>query len=353
VTHEIARHWVEWGHLVTLFCASYPGALPDETIDGVRMIRRGHQHTVHWEAYRYYRTHFRGHCDVIIDEVNTIPFFAPLYAHEPVIMYSNQLARAVWRYEAPFPLSAAGYIVEPLYLQAYRRTPIITISASTRDSLRQIGLRGPYHVIPMAVDTTPPDALPPLKSKEAVLTLAFTGRIVPSKRVDHIIQALALIHRSGCAGTDSACLWIIGSCDETYRHTLDRLIAAHNLEKYVTFWGHVDEAIKNRLLAQAHTFVMTSIREGWGLVVTEANLLGTPAVVYDVPGLRDSTRDDETGLVCRRNTPAMLARAILSLYADPVLYSRLREQAWTVAKDLNWQRTARVAWEAIEAVLSQ
>jgi glycosyltransferase involved in cell wall biosynthesis len=352
VTHEIARHWVDWGHQVTLFCASYHGALPEETIDGVRVIRRGHQHTVHWEAYRYYRAHFRGQCDAIIDEVNTIPFFAPLYAHEPVVMYSNQLAREVWRYEAPFPLSAAGYVAEPLYLQAYRRTPIITISTSTQDSLRRIGLRGPCHVIPMAVDTRPPKALPSLDSKEPVLTLAFTGRVVPSKRVDHIIRALALIHRSGCAGTDGARLWIIGSCDEAYRRMLNRLIVAHALDKYVTFWGHVDDETKSQLLAQAHTFVMTSVREGWGLVVTEANLLGTPAVVYDVPGLRDSTRDGETGLVCRPNTPATLARAIVSLHADPVLYSRLREQAWIVARDLNWQRTARAAWEAVKAVLS-
>jgi hypothetical protein len=58
--------------------------------------------------------------------------FAPLYAREPVIMYSNQLAREVWRYEAPFPLSAVGYAAEPLSLQAYRRTPLMTISAPRR-----------------------------------------------------------------------------------------------------------------------------------------------------------------------------------------------------------------------------
>src|SRR5438105_333223 len=104
VTHEIARRWVAWGHHVTLFCAAYTGGAPQESIDGVQVVRRGCQHTVHWHGYRRYAAHVRGRYDLIVDEVNTIPFFAPLYAREPVIMYSNQLAREVWRYEAPFPL---------------------------------------------------------------------------------------------------------------------------------------------------------------------------------------------------------------------------------------------------------
>jgi glycosyltransferase involved in cell wall biosynthesis len=348
VTHEIARRWVAWGHRVTMFSASFPGAAPEEEIDGVRVVRRGRQQTVHWEAYRYYRQRLRGRCDLIIDEVNTIPFFAPLYAHEPVIMYSNQLAREVWRYEAPFPLSTLGYFAEPLYLQAYRRTPIMTISRSTEQDLRRLGLPGPYHVIPMSVDTRALVPLPALDSKQPELTLAFVGRVVPSKRVDHIVQALALVHRAGLA---RARLWIIGSWDEAYRRALDGRIAALGLREHVTFFGYVDAATKEGLLARAHVLVMTSVREGWGLVVSEANALGTPAIVYDVPGLRDSTRDGETGLVCRQKTPAGLAQAVLALHADAALYVRLRTRAWETAKELSWDQTARTAWKVVEARL--
>jgi glycosyltransferase involved in cell wall biosynthesis len=348
VTHEIARRWVAWGHQVTLFCASYQGAPSEDVLDGVRVIRRGRQQTVHWEAYRHYRRRLRGRYHVIIDEVNTMPFFAPLYASEPVIMFSHQLAREVWRYEAPFPLSAAGYVAEPLYLQAYRRTPIITVSPSTRDGLRELGLPGPYHVIPEAVDTRAPKALPSLDTKESPLTLAFVGRVVASKRVDHIVRALELIHHSG--RTD-AHLWIIGAWDERCYRRLSRLVAALGLGESVAFFGRVDDVTKEKLLARAHVLVMTSVREGWGLVVSEANALGTPAVVYDVPGLRDSTRDGQTGLVCRLNTPSALAQAILSLQAQPLLYARLREQAWVSVQELSWDRTAHAAWAAVEACL--
>lgn len=348
VTHEIARRWVAWGHHVTLFCASFPGAADEESIDGVHIVRRGRQQTVHWAAYQYYRGRARGRYDIVIDEVNTIPFFAPLYAREPVILYSNQLAREVWRYEAPFPVNALGYIAEPMYMQAYRHTPIMTISCSTERDLRGLGLKGPCHIIPMAVDMPVSERLPAIEIKEPALTLAFVGRVVPSKRVDHTIEALSLIHQSHDA---NAHLWIIGSWDERHKLALDRRITSLGLGSYVTFWGPVEAATKERLLARAHALVMTSVREGWGLVVTEANALGTPAVVYNVPGLRDSTRDGETGLVCAENTPASLAQAIMTLYGQRTLYNRLRNEAWASAKTLNWDRSARAAWDAVEAYL--
>lgn len=349
VTHEIMRRWVAWGHDVTLFCASFPNAAPEEIVDGVRVVRRGSQRTVHWRAYRHYRHHFRKRYDIIIDEVNTIPFFAPLYANEPVIMFSHQLAREIWRYEAPFPLSMIGYVSEPVYLQAYRRIPIMTVSKSTRDSLRRIGLHGPCSIISEAVDTKALDGLPPLDTKERDLTLAFVGRVVPSKRVEHIISALALLHHSGLS---NARLWIVGSCDESYKRTLDRIIAEMNLSSVISFWGYTDNATKERLLQSAHLLVMTSVREGWGLVVTEANMVGTPAIVYDAPGLRDSTCHGETGLICSRNTPESLADAIALLHRDENLYSHLRDGAWAAAHTLNWDRTAQEAWSVVEKTLS-
>ncbi len=348
MTHKMARQWVSWGHEVTQFCAAFPGGAPEETIDGVHIVRRGSQFTVHWEAFRHYSRLFRGRYDLIIDEVNTIPFLAPLYAREPVLMYVHQLARNVWRYEAPFPLSVAGYLSEPLYLQPYRRTPIMTISQSTENDLRRFGLRGPYYFVPQAVDRKAAALLPVAESKEADLTLIYVGRTVPSKRVHHIVEALGFLHR---AGMTNARLWLVGWWDEKYRRDIDRRITALGLEDHVTFSGHLDPAAKEDLIARAHAIVMTSIREGWGVVVTEANALGTPAVVYDVPGLRDSTSDGETGIVCRENTPRALAQALSRLYADPELYARLRTRGWEIALQASWDRTARAAWSIIESCL--
>jgi hypothetical protein len=56
----------------------------------------------------------------------------------------------------------------------------------------------------------------------------------------------------------------------------------------VEFFGRVSDAEKIDRMARAHALVVTSVREGWGLVVTEAAAHGTPSIAYDVPGLRDS-----------------------------------------------------------------
>jgi glycosyltransferase involved in cell wall biosynthesis len=348
VTHEIARRWVTWGHQVTMFCASYRDAAPEESIDGVAVVRRGRQQTVHLEAFRHYRRLRRGRYDLVIDQINTIPFFTPLYAREPVLMFSHQLAREVWHYEAPWPASAAGYLAEPFYLRVYRHTPIMTVSQSTKDDLRSLGLAGPCYIIPEAVDTKAPERLPPMETKEPSLTLVSVGRVVPSKRVDHLIRTLKRLHEAGLV---QARLWIIGPWDEKYRRRLDCCVAALGLANHVTFFGRVDAASKENLLARAHVLVMASVREGWGLAVTEANVLGTPAIVYNVPGLRDSTRDGETGLVCQDNYPSALAQAVASLHADAPLYARVRHRAWAMARELNWDQTARAAWNAVEACL--
>ena len=50
-------------------------------------------------------------------------------------------------------------------------------------------------------------------------------------------------------------------------------------------------------MARAHCLLVPSVREGWGLVVVEANAVGTPAVGYDVRGIRDSIRPGETGVL--------------------------------------------------------
>jgi glycosyltransferase involved in cell wall biosynthesis len=58
----------------------------------------------------------------------------------------------------------------------------------------------------------------------------------------------------------------------------------------VQFLGKISEGEKIERIARAHVLILTSVREGWGLVVTEAAAVGTPVIAYDVPGLRDSVQ---------------------------------------------------------------
>jgi glycosyltransferase involved in cell wall biosynthesis len=315
---------VEAGNDVEWFTASFPGATREETIDGIKIVREGRQWSVHVHAFRRYRSRLRDRFDAVIDETNTIPFFTPLWAGVPVFLMIWQLAREVWWYESRFPLNAIGYAVEPIYLRAYRHTPVFTFSPSTAADLRALGFRGDITVVPVGVE--PVDIPPQPKSKEP--TFIYVGRLAPSKRVHQIVEAFAVFRYAVGSGR----LLLVGTGSRQYVRKLVRLASQLGVSDSVEQFGWLQGPAKRQQMAEAHALVMASAREGWGLVVTECNVCGTPAVVYDVPGLRDSVRHRQTGLVVRP-TPQDLAEGMLELINDRDLYLRLRNAA------IDWGRT--------------
>jgi glycosyltransferase involved in cell wall biosynthesis len=245
----------------------------------------------------------------------------------------------VWWHEAPLPLAAVGYVSEPLYLTPYRATPCITISGSTVSDLRRVGVRAPIHVVPMASSAP---ALPSLPPKTPSGRLAIVGRLVPSKRVDHAVRALAALRRDVPAAT----LAIVGVGPEL--GALERLARGLGVADAVAFHGRVSEDEKQRLLQDADVLVACAVREGWGLTVTEAARVGTPSVCYRIPGLRDSVVDGRTGVLTDED-PRALADAVGRLVADPAAYGRMREAAWRHNAELSWERTAAAFAQALVA----
>jgi glycosyltransferase involved in cell wall biosynthesis len=339
VTHEVARRLVAGGHEVTQFVARPDGLAPAEEVDGVSVVRSGSELTTRLRAPRFARA---GAWDVVVEEINTLPYFAPLWSRLPVVLLIHQLAREVWFYESPKPLAPLGYAAEPMYLQAYRGCPKVTISASTRDDLLGLGLGGPVHVIPMAVATPALDRLP---AKRPAPRLAWVARLVPSKRPDHAVLALAALRRL----LPDATLTLVGDGPE--RGRVERLAAEVGVTDALTLTGRIGEAEKLAILRSAGVLIACSAREGWGLTVTEAGRLGTPAVAYDVPGLRDSIVDGRTGVLTRQS-PDELATAVHALVTDGPRYARLRDGAWRAARELTWDRTAQAFERILQSVAS-
>ena len=122
-----------------------------------------------------------------------------------------------------------------------------------------------------------------------------------------------------------------------------------NLEEVVRFEGRLDEKEKDALLAQAHLLLHASVREGWGLNVIEANCMGTPAVVYPVAGLIESTITGETGWVVAKETPAALADGVEQFLSDPALYERCRRGAWERSGAFHWSQVLPAACDWLEA----
>jgi len=255
-------------------------------------------------------------------------------------MFIHQLAREVWWYESTFPLNALGFLAEPLYLRLYQRVPVITVSASTKHDLLQLGFKGPITIVPEGVEPIAESAV----AKPNEPHFLYVGRLAPSKRIDHIVRALSLFRRE----TGTGQLWLIGTGSKRYQQSLTKLSRRLGLEDHITFYGRVSSSEKHRMMATAHCLLVTSVREGWGLVVSEANACGTPAIVYDVPGLRDSVRHEKTGLVVA-STPASLAAAMVRLTSDSGLYHRLAVEGRLWSGTLSFDDAARLAGLVLSA----
>jgi glycosyltransferase involved in cell wall biosynthesis len=102
--------------------------------------------------------------------------------------------------------------------------------------------------------------------------------------------------------------------------------------------GKVSQEKKMELMQKSHIIGVTSIKEGWGLIVTEANSQGTPACVYDADGLRDSTKNGITGLVSENGNPSKLAENMVKLLEDKNLYNTLQKNAWQWSKEITFDK---------------
>lgn len=274
----IARRWADWGHDVVLFCARASGQSDEAAAGAVRVRRAGSRFTVYREARHFYHSLGPNRFDVVVDVVNTRPFLTPRYVGpEPVVALIFQVAREIWSYEAPPGLSALGrHWLEPRWLRAYRSVPTLTISESSRDSLEAYGLRE-VAIVPVGLE------LPDLRrrpARERVPTAVFLGRLTANKRPDDALRAF----RSALPAIGEGQMWVIGT------GPMEAALRREFASERVRFFGRVPQGEKLDLLGRAHALLVTSVREGWGLVVTEAAATGTPSIGYDVPGLRDSLR---------------------------------------------------------------
>jgi glycosyltransferase involved in cell wall biosynthesis len=270
--HRIAEGLVKRGHEVTFFAAHVAGATEKENVNGVRIVRRGSRLTVYREARKFYKDNSTAF-DVILEEINTRPFFAYTWGSTPVVHMIHQVAKDVWKYEAPFPVSLAGrYFFEPRWLKRLAGKHVLTLSPSSAESLVEYGINNAIVALPGSDDSQVVHS-----EKAATPTVVFLGRLVASKRPDHVVEAFRYLRTQ----VPNAELWMLGSGQMKKKLEKD-------LPTGVTLCGHVPYEERQSRLACAHVLVATTVREGWGLNVSEASAVGTPTIGYDAPGLRDS-----------------------------------------------------------------
>jgi len=337
-THQIMTRLLQMGHEITLFTSQFPNGLQSENVDGLNVIRSGGRLSVYDKGRDYFRKN-KDNFDLIVDSVNTIPFLSPKIVQEKTVLpIVYQRSAEIWFYETPFPVSHLFYYyLEKKWLTRYKDTPTVTISKSSQEDLESIGFKKTF-VVPIGLNFKP---LPEVRQKDPSPTIVFLGRLKKYKLPHHALEAYTIIKEH----LPDAKLWVIGEGS-----MLNELKRKHNNQE-ITFYGHVNDEQKYDLLRRAHVILVPSVREGWGLVVTEANAMGTPAIAYDVHGLRDSVIDGETGILIKDRSEESLAHAAITLLSDMDLLRKYSEKALAFSKRFNWDSTAKEFERVIDSVV--
>lgn len=340
---EQASRWVKMGHEVTVFCGQdIEKDLPTfEIIDGIKIYRKGGRYSLYLWSIWYYFTRLRGN-GVVVDVVNGIPFFTSLFCRVPKIAYVYHLHGNQFFYELPFPLSHVGFIIERFVFPfLYKHLPIIVISETTKKQLINIG----FNKKNISIVYCGINKLNRMKNsikKFSAPTILYLGRIKKYKRVDLLVKIFPKIIEK----MPQARLIIAGWGTEA--SNIANLVMKSPLRRKITLLGPVSDAEKKSLLSKSWLFVNPSIGEGWGMAVIEANLHGTPAVSFDVSGLRESVLSGKTGLLAKNEQN--LINNIYILLNDNVLREKLSTNAKKWANTFNWDHSAKESLKILQKI---
>ena len=344
--HEIFGRLASRGHEVHFLTSGYPGGAAEVTLDGMAVHRVAGEYGFAAAGPRAFARLARAlRPDVVVEDVNKLPLSLPLVWRGPLVLLVPHLFGTTAFREVAWPMALAVWVAEQPMPLVYRRAAVHAISGSTRDDLVRRGFsREAIRVIYPGVDAGHYSPAPGVGRAERPRFL-YVGRLKRYKALETAIAGLAVLRASGVPDAE---LWIAG--DGTDRARLERVAAAAG--PGVTFLGHVSEEEKLALYRQAWAVVFPSPKEGWGITNLEAAGCGTPAVASDSPGLRESVRHGETGLLVPHGDVQAMAVALGEMARDAALRERLGRGARTFAESLSWERAARETEAHLEAALA-
>ncbi len=343
--HEIFKRIAAMGHHVTLLASAFDGSPPEEIVDGVRVVRRGGKFSFNFRV--------PGACsrlmgdrdyDIVIDDINKIPFYTPSYIRKPLLALAHHLFAETIFLETFFPLAAYVYLSEWLIPVFYRNTRFVVVSQSTKDELVKRGLSEKrVGIVHNAVD----HALyrPDFTAKSTAPTIGYVGRIKKYKCIEHLLRASRIVFDK----VPEARLLVAGSGD--HLDALKATAASIGIADRTDFMGHVGDKEKVAMLQRVHVVGNPSSKEGWGVTVIESNACGTPVVASNVPGLRDAVVDGESGFLVPHGDIEAMAEKLRLLLEDQGLRGTMSRKAVEWSAKFSWDESARLMMQEIEALL--
>jgi glycosyltransferase involved in cell wall biosynthesis len=338
--HEVLSRWAAAGVDVRLWTSRVDGAAREVERSGYTAERIAGRYAVFPRTALRGLTGRIGSGDGIVEIWNGMPFLSPLWSRRPRVVFLHHVHAEMWQMVLSRAMARLGHTIEHVLAPPfYRHQPIVTLSESAkREIVERLGL--PAENITVA----PPgiDARFDIGRAKAPQPLVVTvGRLVPVKRFEWYIDAMTKLR----AEYPDLQAVVVGEGYE--RPALEARVRAAGAEEWLTLPGRLGDQELVDLYRRAWLVVSTSVREGWGMTLTEAGACGTPAVATRIAGHEDAVSDGESGLLVDTMDDAVTAAA--AILSDDELRARLSEGARRMAARFTWDRTARISFGVLAA----
>lgn len=348
--HRIFSLIAEMGHQVVLFTTSFPGAKPREMVDGIQVVRKGgdlfFQLTV---AANIRKLDREFNFDVVVEDLNKLPLFTPYLQKKPVVVQMHHLWRGSIFHEAFFPVAFGVWLFETIIPWFYRKEPFVVVSPSTKRELCEIGVdEDRVSVIYNGSDDCAADSSDDAAEEDEGIDCPYFLWLSRVHRYKGIWTALEAFAEFAKQHQD---VKLVVAGDGPLLKKIPAWLAERGLTDRVELLGFVSAARKRALLKNATALLQTSYKEGWGLTVVEAAKLGTTTIACDVPGLRDSVRNGETGLLFPAGDKDACAFEMDRVYCDDDLRTRLEEDAKSYADEFRWETAAEQTINLLQEAL--
>jgi len=333
--YEVFSRLIRKGHHVMLLVSRAQGQSRYEIIDGFEIYRIGKRSNFNFFVPSALRTLLRHNkIDIIIDDLNKIPFYSPLFTRKKVLPMLMHLFRKTIFRETNFLFASYVFLTESVIPFFYPSSKFIAISHSTSEDLRRIGVHNEIFVVQSGVPK-----MPQIRAERRQKNLiASVGRVKKYKSIDHFVEAVLLVKSKRKVEAI-----IVGDGDAK-----DELVnLSHRLGVEITFTGFVSEEEKYRIYSRARVVVQPSIKEGWGLTAIEAQSCSTPVVCADSPGLREVVADSKTGFLYPYGDIDALANRVIELLDDEAKWQTFSRAAKEWVNNFSWDNAA----EKIENIL--
>lgn len=338
--HSIAAIWAQSGLQVTMRTSFAVGQPTSAARDGYTVSRKAGRYGVFPRSALAEVTGRLGPCDALVEIWNGMPFMSPVWWRKPRVIWLHHVHGPMWGMTLPGPVAKAGVLLEErIAPKFYRHQPIVTLSPSSYDEL--VGELG---FDPERVSVIPPGLNPfftPGGERSATPLAVAVGRLVPVKDFPRLVRVMAGVRER----VPDAQLVIVGEGYE--RDTILDTVDAVGGRDWIRLAGRVTDEELRELYRSAWLATSVSVREGWGMTLTEAAACGTPTVATDISGHADAVARDRSGLL--RSTDEELVDAITQVMTDDELRTRLQAGALARADELTWERTAQANFEVLAA----